>query len=214
MLDLFLFEKIETTRLKQRGYADGSGAVYVRMKDREGDVRLSQREWDTLGGWLGEQLRPTARALRLSTYLAIPFAVALCGVIWNVPALRDALDWLDGQVPVLVPFLMVAGYPLAMMARHILAVRSATARIDAVLAEYPRVESPPRPPRAALNTLEILALVLVGPHLLVQIYGTIHPNGLLNTPLTGQHLDWSGAAGLGILAGLLLLRRRAARAAA
>ena len=59
-----------------------------------------------------------------------------------------------------------------------------------------------------MRGLEIAALLLVGPHLIVQVYGSLNPDAYRNTPLLGTELDWSGIAGFLILAAILLLRWR------
>lgn len=211
MFDIFLVEKISVARLRQRGHIEASGAVRVEMPDGHGDVRLSAREWEQLGEWLTEQLAPTARALRGSTFLGLPFAIALLGIMANVPPLERSLASLHGVAATILSLLILLGYPVAMTVRHGMAVGTAISQIDSVLAERPRAAAPPIPPGGGVNMLEIAGIVLVGPHLAVQLLGSLSPGMLRNTPFTGARVDATALVGLVVLGGLLCLRLRARR---
>src|SRR5690349_21066598 len=92
MADLFLFEKIAVTRLRQRRVEYGSSGVRIRMPDGKGDVRLTTSEWESLGEWYRAQVAPSARRLRLAVWLTLPLIIAFCGIVYNIPVLREAFE--------------------------------------------------------------------------------------------------------------------------
>lgn len=214
MADLFLFEKIAVTRLRQRRVEDGSIGVRLRMPDGKGDVRLTANEWEALGEWFRARVAPSARRLRLAVWLTLPLIIAFLGIVYNVPVLRAAFERLLEVAAPLVMLFLCGALPLTMAALHSLAVKRAIDGVNSALADRPRHGTSCLPPPRALNTLELVALVLVGPHLIVGIIGTLNPGALRNTPLTGAHLDMRSIAGLIVLLALAILRWRRIRQSA
>jgi hypothetical protein len=215
MSDLFLFGKIAVTRLKQRCVEDGSPGVRLRMPDGKGDVRLATHEWEALGGWYRAQVAPSAKRLRLAVWLTLPLIIACLGITANVPVLKAAVEGLFEASPALFMLFLCGGLPLTMAALHARAVQRAVDGVNEALAGRPRLGTSCLPPPRALNVLELIALVLVGPHLVIGIVGSLNPDAFRNTPWTGSHLDAQGLAGLAVLLALGLLRwRRTRRAAA
>lgn len=214
MIDLFLYERIARTRLKQRCVEDGSGGVYFRTGSGRAAVRLTASEWAWVEERFRDEIAPTAKALKLAIWMTIPFGILLMIVIASVPQLDAAFDALDKVAPVFYPFLITSALPLGMMAQHMLSVQRAVDRAQARLQSRLRCAIPAGTRRRrGLNALELAALVAVGPHLLYEIYGSINPDGLRNTPFSGTHLDGWGLLGLAVLAAMAALRWREARAA-
>lgn len=214
-MDLFLFEKIAVTRLKQRRVEDGSPGVRLRMPDGRGDVRLTTQEWDALGGWFRTQVAPSARRLRLAVLLTLPLIIAFLAIVANVPSLETIFGWLFNLSPPLAMLFLCGALPLTMTALHALAVQRAIDGVNEALADRPRHGTSGLAPPRALNVVELIALALVGPHLIVGLWGSLFPNAFRNTPWTGAHLDAQGLAGLVVLLALGLLRwRRMRRGAA
>lgn len=211
MADLFLFEKIAVARLKQRRVDDGSLGVRVRMPDGKGDVRLTANEWDSLGDWFRDQVAPSAKRLRLSIWLTLPLIIALLGITANVPVLKAAVEGLYDLSPGLFMLFLCGALPLTMTALHCLAVQRAVQGVNEALADRPRHGISNQPPPKALNTLELIALVLVGPHLITATLGTLFPGIFRNTPWTNAHLDLKSVAGLAVLMALGLMRWRRIR---
>jgi hypothetical protein len=208
MADLFLFEKIAVTRLRQRRVDDGSPGVRIRMPDGKGDVRLATHEWEALGGWYRDQVTPSAKRLRLGVYLTLPLIIAFAGISANLPPLKAAVEWLFDASPSLFMLFLCGALPLTMATLHALAVQRAIDGVNAALADRPRLGTTSVPPPGALNALEIAALVLAGPHLVFGIVGTLNPNAFRNTPWTNAHLDAAGVGGLLVLLALGFLRWR------
>lgn len=211
MADLFLFEKIAVARLKQRRVEDGSPGVRVRMPDGKGDVRLSGNEWDSLGDWYRAQVAPSAKRLRLSVWLTLPLIIALLAITANVPVLKAAVEGLFEAAPALVMLFLCGALPLTMATLHALAVQRAIDGVNQALADRPRHGISCLPPPKALNAVELIALVLVGPHLVTATLGTLVPGIFRNTPWTNAHLNMQSVAGLVVLAALGLLRWRRMR---
>jgi hypothetical protein len=214
MADLFLFEKIAVTRLRQRRVEDGSLGVRVRMPDGKGDVRLTANEWEALGGWFRDQVAPSAKRLRRSVWLTVPLVIAFLGIVYNIPILKAALVWLFDLAGPLVMLFLCSALPLTMTALHCRAVQRAVGGVNEALADRPRHGISHLPPPKALNTLELIALVLVGPHLITATLGTLFPGIFRNTPWTNAHLDLKSVAGLAVLLALGLLRWRRMRQSA
>ena len=208
-MDLFLFEKIAVARLKQRCVDDGSASLRFRMDDGLGDVRLTRQEWEALGGWFRGEVAPSARKLRLAVLLTLPAIIALFGIAANFPPMMAVLESVERVSPALLMFLLCAGLPLTFMILHMLAVQRAVDGVRAALVSRPRLGA--SPPSRAVNTLELIALVLVGPHLIVGLWGSLFPNAFRNTPWTGAHLDGFGVAGIALFLLLGFLRWRRTR---
>lgn len=208
MADLFLFQKIAVTRLRQRCVEDGSPGVRIRMPDGKGDVRLAAHEWEALGGWFSDQVTPSAKRLRLGVYLTLPLIIAFFGIAANAPALKSAVEWVFDASPAFSMLFLCGALPLTMATLHALAVQRAIDGVNEAMVSRPRLGTTCPPPPGALNALEIAALVLVGPHLVFGIVGSLSPNAFRNTPWTNAHLDAAGVAGLLVLLALGFLRWR------
>ena len=50
--------------------------------------------------------------------------------------------------------------------------------------------------------------MLLGPHLLIEIYGSINPDAYRNTPLLGTQLDWTSGVSFAILAAVIYFKVR------
>lgn len=201
-----LFESIAVARLQHRCVSLTADRVRFRMGGGEGDVILSNTQWDALGSRFRDAVRPSARALFWALVATIPFGILLCAVIAAVPGLAATIDALDAILPGLSVLLVTSGLPLFAMARHMIAVQRAVDMTRGALATCPRIEASVQAPRKrALQFFEIAALVLVGPHLVIQTYGSLNPQAFRNTPWAGTHLDISGIAGFVVLAALGLL---------
>lgn len=211
MADLFLFEKIAVTRLRQRCVEDGSPGVRLRMADGRGDVRLAAHEWEALGGWFRDRVTPSAKRLRLAVYATLPLIIAFLGIAANFPPLKSAAEWLFEASPAFFMLFLCGVLPLTMATLHALAVQRAIDGVNEALASRPRLGTSCVARPRALNALELVALVLAGPHLVLGIIGSLNPNAFRNTPWTGTHLDAAGIAGLIVLLALGLLRWRRMR---
>lgn len=204
-MDLFLFEKLAVARLRQRCMVDENGLAHVRV-DRDGAVTLPAEEWEALGARFHAAIKPSASRLRWSVPLAIPFDVAEIMLMKALPPLGAFFDQAVAAFPNLTLMLFFSGLPLAAMIAHMLTVQREIDRTLSLLALHPRQRPTASPSNPALKLLDLAAIVFIGPHVLIQVYGTLVPDAYRNTPWTGARLDWTGWAGLAVLAALIALR--------
>jgi hypothetical protein len=203
MLGMGFSRALTESGFRHRATAVAGGRVVYRLADGSGHVILDAAEWDAAGAHFRAEIRPVGRT---TTWLSIGLfpAIFLFGMT-------------IAQVLPGAGILILAGIFLGPVAIYLLQsyrIKHIARAIEQELARLPRVAAPPprpagRPPR----WLEIAAILLVGPGLIVQVYGSFNPNAFRNTPWTGMHLGWGGMAGFAVLAAMLFYRWRAARAA-
>jgi|GEM_PF-1844097 len=175
------------------------GRVIYALADRSGHVELDALEWEGFGDRFEREAKAvTRRANRM--YLGLLPAVMVYAL----------------TVGQLIPFsgivilLAIFGGPIAIYLWQSHRIKAIAAGIESDLVRRPKAARPasamPRIPR----WLEIAAALLVGPHLIFQVIGTLFPNAFRGTPWMGTRIDWSAAVGFAILAAILVLRRRSA----
>ena len=175
------------------------GRVVYRLADGSAHITLGAEEWEAYGERFHAEAKPVVRR-----------------AFWLLAGLLPATFLFGMTIGQLLPgagILIVAAVllgPFAIYLWQSYRVRGIARRIEAELACRPRVAAPPPVPWRVPRALEIAALVLIGPHLIIQVYGSFFPDAFRNTPWTGTHLDWSGVAGFAVLAALLYFRRRGA----
>ena len=207
-MDLFLLQKITIARLQQRCVPLDSGHLLFRMRDGRGAAYLTVEQWNILGDRYRERIMPSARLLSWAIWLQIPLAILALFLLIRIPGFEALGDLLDRFIPGLFVILLTT-WPLMLGAVwHYRAVMRATAELESFLATRERVPEPQLPSRLGLNLLEIAAIVLVGPHLIVGLYGTLVPDAYDHTPFTGTQLGPWDIAAFATLIGLLILRSR------
>lgn len=101
-------------------------------------------------------------------------------------------------------------WPMLVLLNHWREMRRVNAVVDERLATMPAAPAPPPRP-VAFQTLEIIALFLVGPGLLVDVIGSLFPRAFDHTPFMGRGVGPISIVGLvvfGVLAGRRLLQWR------
>ncbi len=212
-MDVSLFQSISTARLKQWATQEGEN-VYVRLPDGTQEARLTPAEWRLIVARFEGKVIPSAWWMRLACILTLPFGIMLLLTIGSVPALRSAFDAFNDTIPIVLPLLCMSGLPITAIVLHTRNVLRALDQARSELFGFPRQEAPNRkPPREALP-LEKVAIFAVLPYLLIQIWGTIHPDAYRNTPWTGTRLDLTSVVGVAALVWLGWRRATQARRAA
>lgn len=121
-------------------------------------------------------------------FLHIPMFVLLVAIC-NIPPVWAGIHGIFGPLAsyALLAFLFLgpAGYYLV----HSHHVGRVVAAIEATLAQRSRIDAPATPLWAVPLWLNILCLILVGPHLIFALIGQLQPSFFNNTPLSGSHLD-------------------------
>jgi hypothetical protein len=210
-LDPKLFEKLSVRMLHQRCAVDEFGFIFYRLKDGSGFVQLTQREWDELGKAFDDAISKSSRAVRWAFNLAMPFTILLLALISAEPSLRYALEAIERAAPLLAYLSVTMTMPLAVMALHNRRVQRAIDTVEEVLATQPRCAPPPIQGNRGLNAMELIGLVVIGPHLFLQLLGTSYPDLYRNTPLSGTQLGITGYASLGLLVAIGIARWRRTR---
>ncbi len=203
MLHMGFSRQLAASGFQRRATAVSGGRIVHRLADGAGHVGLDAGEWRAVGEHFAAQARPVRRTVRYLSAGLFP-AIFLFGMT-------------IGQVLPGAGLVIVAGIllgPLAIYLWQSHRINRIARVIEAELARKPRVAAPAviesRPPR----WLEIAFMLLVGPGLIVQVYGSLNPDAFRNTPWSGTHLGWPGIAGFAVLAAMLFLRRRAGRGTA
>ena len=210
MFPAFLFEHGSRTRLRQRRVLEGDRVTY-RLRDGSGFVALSLTEWSKTEDSLNKAVARSGKRLRWALNLAIPFSILLMCFYSAILPVKAAIDWLDHNLWGAGYLVMIFGMPITMVAIHNRTVQRAMDAIEARLARKPRFVPPVGPSRRALNGLEMLALLIAGPQLVIDIVGTITPEVFRNTPLVGSELGVFSGIALAVLAGIVALRWREKR---
>ncbi|WP_136943069.1 hypothetical protein [Sphingomonas baiyangensis] len=197
-------------RFRQRGEAMRDGTVHVDPRDGGGRVPMPREEWDRCVDWFACEIRPATRALKLLILLQIPLAILTLGILTRLDLIAP-IDRMFAGAFAIVPVLVVTCWPLLLGAAiYWRAYRTIVRHFADGLAQRPRVPAADRTTRR-LHLAEIVALVLVGPHLLIALYGTLAPNAFDHTPWMGTRLgplDLIGFALLGWIGWRHLRRRR------
>lgn len=197
MLGMGFSRALASSGFRHRATAVPGGRVLYRLADGSGHVALHEREWDAVGVAFDEATQPVMRRVRWLSVALFP-AIFLYAMTL-------------GQVVPGAGLLVLLGIffgPLGIYLWQSHRIAAISRLIEAELAQLPRVAAPPADPSRAPRWLEIAALLIVGPGLIVQLYGSFDPGAFRNTPWSGAHFDWKGWLGLAVLCGLAFYRWR------
>ncbi|MGZ8350272.1 MAG: hypothetical protein ACXWU2_09610, partial [Allosphingosinicella sp.] len=163
---------------------------------------LDAGEWRALNVRFDDESRMVLRTAKLALLILFPATFAYAMTLGQI---------IPGAGIVILAAIFLGPPAIYLWQSH--KVARIARNLDAELAGRLRVAAPPIAPPRALRVLEIACLLVVGPHLILQVYGSLNPNAYRNTPLLGTELDWSGLAGFLVLATILFLRWRPKRPA-
>jgi len=206
VIDAFLIDKMTVLLLQQRCTRDRDGTVFYRPIRGRGAVRLGADEWASEEQLYRDLTRHSARMLRWALWLTIPFGIVLMAIEWNIPVLHAASDRLEAASPTAAMLLYTAAMPLSFMAWHCWKVIGAGLSTNARLSSRPRLMRVPKGEPVALQAAQLLALVLLGPHLFLELAVTLDPQRFYYTPFRYFRLDWFGLASI-IVPGILVYYR-------
>ena len=208
MIDAFLIDKMTVLLLQQRCTRERDGTIYYRPARARGAVRLSADEWAGEEQLYRDLTRRSARMLRWALWLTIPFGIMLMAIEWNIPVLHAASDRLEAVSPTAAMLLYTAAMPLSFMAWHCWKVVEAGLAINARLSSRPRVARVPKGEPVALRAAQLLGLVLLGPHLFLEVAVTLDPQRFYYTPFRYYRRDWFGVGSIVVLVVLVYYRAR------
>jgi len=200
MIGMGFSRALAQTGFQHRATLLPGGRVIYRLADGSGHVALRADEWEAVGEHFDTQVRPVGRK---TIWLSIGLFPAIFVFGMTI-----------GQMLPVAGILILAGIflgPIAIYLWQSYRIKHIAGAIEKELARLPRVAAAPAPAWRPPRWLEIACMLLVGPGLIVQIYGSLNPNAFRNTPWTGMHLGWMGIAGFAVLGAMLLYRWRSAR---
>jgi hypothetical protein len=177
-------------------------------EDGKRAARLTPEQHQSLLADFAQAMLPINRAAKWGFTLSIPATILTLGIAHST-GLDRAID--RSRMPgasLLGVFLLLTWWPLLVVAYHWLGTRRAVARIDARLADMPPAPLPPGRP-VGFQALEIVALFIVGPGLLLDILGSLFPHAFDHTPWMGRGIGPLSIVGFIIFAVLAGRRLRA-----
>jgi hypothetical protein len=197
MLDIGFSRRLVESGFEHRAVEAPGGRIVYRLADGSGHVSLQRHEWDALRTEFTLKARTIVRQARWAFVFLFPgifiFGMTIAQVIPGA-----------GLLIVLGIFFGPPGIYMWQSYR----VKWAAKAVEEKLAFHRRVAAPPPVPFQLPRWIEIASFVLVGPHLLIEIYGTINPDAYRNTPLLGTSLDWTSAISFAILAAVIYFKLR------
>ncbi|MCW2336962.1 hypothetical protein M2337_001195 [Sphingobium sp. B2D3A] len=202
-------------RLHHRTFRDSDG---IRMVSQDGKrafwLRPDQYR-DLLSDYV-QKFRPISKRTNWGFTLSIPVTILSLGLthVWGLDVLLDRPGMAGFSF--IWALIVLTWWPMLMVFYHWTAMRRISSNLEKRLHAFPTAPMPPARP-VAFQTLEIVALFLLGPGLIINIIGSLFPHLFDQTPWMGQSVGLESIIGLIILAILIgrrLTKRRLARAPA
>jgi hypothetical protein len=197
MLDIGFSRRLAESGFEHRASEGPGGRIVYRLADGSGHVSVERHEWDALLTEFTLAARAAVRQARWAFVFLFP------GIFIFGMTIAQILPG-GGLFIVLGIFFGPPGIYLWQSYR----VKGAAKAVEEKLTFRKRVSAPPPVPFKLPRWVEIASFVLVGPHLLIEIYGTINPDAYRNTPLLGTSLDWTSAISFAILAAVIYFKVR------
>lgn len=206
---IFLHDSLRKTRLDRRAVRLDSGDILFDAPDRKGPVRFTAADWASTQSWHAALTEPATRFFRWALVLNAPITLGLMVLLPRVaPGWRDLVHAMEQIVsPFLFLVLFMSWPAIVGLLVSLRATIRANRALDRLVADRPR-EAVVLPKRRFFHGLELLALAFIGPRLILGLYGTLNPDAYYNTPLSGTQLGWIDLVGVGVLAVMVILRRK------
>lgn len=208
MLSIGFSRWLAASGFQHRALPVQAGIVVYRLADRSGYVAVPIDEWDALGRQFSGRIAPVVRTARMLMGAIIPAVVLIGLILLTGPRPSEFVGSILGMT--ILSLLWFGPVSIYLWQSH--RVRRIAKEIEAQLAKCKRVAEPRHGRSGPPRWLEIALTLLVGPTLLLQIYGTLNPQAYHGTQWSGLSLNWVGLAGLASLAWYYFLRWRANRA--
>lgn len=202
MLGMGFSRALAQSGFRDRATIDPCGRIVYRLADGSGHVSLRREEWDAVGDAFADAADRVRRRVNRMSIALFP-----CIFLYAMTL---------GQVLPFSGFVVLVGIffgPVAIYLWQSRRIEEISRLIEAELAGLARVPAPPADPARPPRWLQIVAMLVVGPGLVIQLYGSIDPDAYRNTPWSGTHFDWKGWLALAVLCALAFYRWRSRRAA-
>ncbi|QDK34098.1 hypothetical protein [Sphingomonas sp. IC081] len=181
-------------------WIDKQTVVYA-LADKSGSVMVPRLDWLRLANEFEDRMIPVRRVVRRITW-GLPVSILAFGLLFARVVPGSGL----------IILLMLFGGPLALYFWNARQVQRIAADIEDRLRRYPAATPVPRDLSRTPRVLEIVGLLVVGPHLLISVAGEIGgPDFFRGTPLWGAHVGTSEVFAFAVLFALLTWPRIAIR---
>ena len=197
MLNIGFSRDLAKINFKDRATIEG-GRVTYRLADGSGHVGLDAVEWRSLNDELDARSGEVLRKAKKRLFLLFP-----CIFVYGMTL---------GQVMPGAGLIIVAGIfvgPPGIYLWQSHRIERILREIEEVLAARQKVVAPPPAPWRVPRWLEIVCAVLVGPHLILEVFGSIYPEAYRNTPLLGTSLNWTSLVSFSVIAAIFHFHWRA-----
>jgi hypothetical protein len=197
MLHIGFSRDLAKINFKDRATIEGSRVTY-RLADGSGHVGLDAAEWRSLNDELDARSGEVLRKAKKRLFLLFP-----CIFVYGMTL---------GQVMPGAGLIIVAGIFLGPPGIYLWQshrIERISREIEQVLANRSKVVAPPPAPWRVPRWLEIACAVLVGPHLILEVFGSIYPEAYRNTPLLGTSLNWTSLVSFSVIAAIFYFHWRA-----
>lgn len=194
-----LLNKLAMKRLYDRRYRDKNGQMLVLLPGDQEAVGLTPRAWERLCADYLADLAPARRLMRWSVLFTIPASIMMLSAIHASPLIMAIVNWIEGfrYGGYVTSMVVLAGPPLALLAVHWWLTDRAKQAMEIRLAKHVRVPLPDERRPILIQAYEIVAMVLVGPGIVIRAVGTVFPNIWRNTPFSGSHIGLFDAVAIG-----------------
>lgn len=179
-------------RFNHRRHTDADGSILFLLA-RGGAVRLTQREWARVERRHIDAMAVIDRRLSISFLFSIPIALLTMALIPRT--LTQSIDDFGPAASLAAGLLTLCWWPLLHMWLHYRSVRHIDGDLDALLTQFPAAPVPKGRPRL-FQGIEIVAMVLAGPGIAIELVGSTRPHLLDGTPLMGHQIGVFSAIGL------------------
>ncbi|QYU70552.1 hypothetical protein J4558_10720 [Leptolyngbya sp. 15MV] len=199
-----LYAQMLKTGFAHRSTMRGNQEVAYALADGSREVLVPRGDWIRLGTEYAERTR-RVRQIALLTVFGSPFVILFFAIF--------LADYLPHPIALA---LLLAGFGWwvgSWLVWYPLQVRRITHDVERCLRSYPATYRSQRDPRRQPRVLQLLFLLLVGPHLLISAYGELAgPDAFRNTPWVGRGFGTAEWIGLAIFVAFFawprLVRRR------
>ena len=192
-----LFAHLAKINFKDRATIQG-GRVTYRLADGSGHVDLDAAEWRSMNAAFDEQSARCCARRGAGCSCCFPVSSSTAMTLGQV---------MPGAGLIIVAGIFLGPPGIYLWQSH--RIKRIAATIEAELACRNKVAAPRPAPWRVPRGLEIACAVLVGPHLIFEVYGSIHPEAYRNTPLLGTSLNWTSLVSFSIIATIVYFRWRA-----
>ena len=188
-IDIGFASALARTGFDHRSARAADGNIVYRLADGSGHVTVPASEWQSILDVFGTETKAIRRRANIALLSLLP-AIFIFGMTIG--------QILPGAGLVIV--IAFFGGPIAIYLWQSSKVQKVSAVVETCLAQLPRTAAPPEIPERPPRWLDIAAILLVGPWLVLALIGEIGgPDTFRNTPLKGTRFGWEASMAFAVL---------------